>query len=83
HRDAVPTQVIVGDYLPALGQCQHYVAWDSRGQACQRAGEVERNARLVVLGSDGAGVSSVEVTREAGQSAEPGSDVVLRFGQPQ
>jgi len=36
-----------------------------------------------VLGGDGHDVSAVEITREAGQSSQPGSDVVLRFGKPQ
>jgi len=83
HRDGVPTQVIVGEFLPPLSRGQRYVAWERQGQAWLRAGELDGNRRLIVLGGDGHDVSAVEITREAGQSSEPGSDVVLRFAKPQ
>ncbi|MHB8620864.1 MAG: hypothetical protein ACYDAG_15040, partial [Chloroflexota bacterium] len=83
HRDGVPTQVIVGEFLPPAGRGQRYVAWERQGQAWLRLGELDGKGRLVVLGSDGSTVTGVEVTREAGSAAQPGSDVVLRFAKRQ
>ena len=83
HRDGVPTQVIVGEFLPPAGSGRQYVAWERQGTAWLRAGALDGNKRVVVLGSDGRQVTAVEITRDSSAAAQPGSDVVLRFAKPQ
>ena len=79
HRVGVPTQVVVGEFLPAITSTRSYAVWQQQGGQWILAGALDADGRLVILGSDGNNVSVTEVTLESGRPAQPTGPVMLRF----
>jgi hypothetical protein len=79
HRAGVPTQVFAGELLPPPPGGQRYVVWQREEQTWRRAGELDGSGRLILLGSDGAAVTAVEITRESAAAPQPSQGVVLRL----
>jgi hypothetical protein len=79
HQAGTPTQVIVGEFLPPLSSGEKYVAWQLIGASWQRSGELDQHSRLIMQGSDGQGVSAVEITRESARGAQPAGQAILRY----
>lgn len=82
HRDGVPTQVVVVEFLPAAPPGTEYVGWlrhaDGRWQSTG-AFSLDANGygRLIVLGSDGGDVREVLITRQRGASGTPSGERIL------
>lgn len=84
HRPSVPTQVVVVEYLPTLTGGEAYYGWlglaDGSWQAVGAVPIDETGyGRAIVLGSDGAGVRIVEVTRQASPTSSPTGTVILQW----
>jgi anti-sigma-K factor RskA/putative zinc finger protein len=83
HRPGVMTQVCVGEFLSQPPAGRFYEVWFLQPSGWSPAGRMDVDAsgygRVIVLGSDGSGVSSVEVTLEQGQPSQPSTNVALRY----
>jgi hypothetical protein len=83
HRAGVMTQVCVAEFLPQPPSSQFYEVWLLQSNDWMPAGRMDVDAngygRVIVLGSDGSEVRSVEVTLERGQPSKPSANVLLRF----
>jgi len=83
HRTGVMTQVVVGEFLAPAPAGQHYEVWLLQSSGWSPAGQMDVDAsgygRIIVLGSDGSGIRSVEVTLEQGKPSLPSPAVALHF----
>jgi hypothetical protein len=87
HHAGVPTQVVVIEFLPPLTGGDAYYGWLGLAEGSWQAiGAIPTDevgyGRSIVLGSDGAGVQSVEVTSQPGPSASPTGVVILKWPAP-
>ncbi len=87
HRPGIDTQVLVVEFMPALGPGEAYYGWLQRADgswvaACRLDPDSSGYARVILLGSDGSDVRRVVVTRQTQQSSAPAGVTVLSWPAP-